>query len=233
MLIAARAALRVFPLISPVLEQNAGETRATVVLPVCRAIAVASVAATGPALATEVRYAANHAAAAAAATANSVRATAARAAAATYATTTYAARAAARATASAAEETTAAARVTDRATAAIAARAIAAAARAADAADYSVTASFEAALLEQGAGHESFAVRRLWPEKIPDEIRDAWQDLRDHLLGAGDDWFVWVDWYQDRLDGKPPNRALELAKALIPNEIWEPDRRSPMPKSRG
>ncbi|MEL7469121.1 MAG: hypothetical protein AAFN27_11750, partial [Pseudomonadota bacterium] len=58
-------------------------------------------------------------------------------------------------------------------------------------------------------------------DKPPDNISRAWTRLRTHLLGAGDDWHVWVDWYQDRLDGKPANKDLELAKAQIPNEVWE------------
>ncbi|MEL6999344.1 MAG: hypothetical protein AAFP68_13860, partial [Pseudomonadota bacterium] len=99
--------------------------------------------------------------------------------------------------------------------AAATARAATATARAAYAA-----VSADVTALEQGINHAAVAATGLWPEGAPDWIRAPWHTLRDHLLAAGDDWFVWVDWYQDRLDGKPANEDLEVAKALIQNEMW-------------
>jgi hypothetical protein len=53
---------------------------------------------------------------------------------------------------------------------------------------------------------------------------EAWQGLKAALLAANEGWEVWVDWYEARLAGDathPPNEALEIARATIPDEIWQ------------
>lgn len=59
------------------------------------------------------------------------------------------------------------------------------------------------------------------PINIPEPSFRLWNWLRRDLRSANEDWFVWVDWYQDRLDGKAANEDLEVAKALIPDETWD------------
>ncbi|MFK7941834.1 MAG: hypothetical protein AB8B85_02790, partial [Paracoccaceae bacterium] len=62
----------------------------------------------------------------------------------------------------------------------------------------------------------------LWPEGMPDEMRDNWTELRNYLTArAGENWQVWTDWYQDTLKGDPGIEALEIEKALIPDADWE------------
>ena len=76
--------------------------------------------------------------------------------------------------------------------------------------------------LEDGIAHGAFMKMPLWHEEGPPEgLAEAWPDLRDRLLAEDPLWHVWTDWYQDRLDGKPMIEALEVEKALIPNEDWE------------
>jgi hypothetical protein len=51
----------------------------------------------------------------------------------------------------------------------------------------------------------------------------VWGTLRAALLAADQGWEVWTEWYEARLVGDaahPPNEALEIARATIPNEIW-------------
>lgn len=81
--------------------------------------------------------------------------------------------------------------------------------------------SIDARDLESGNTPSIFAPIRLWRPGAPTEIEVHWHKLRDHLLTANEGWEVWTDWYQDRLDGNPANEELEVTKALIPNEIWE------------
>lgn len=75
--------------------------------------------------------------------------------------------------------------------------------------------------LEQGMAHLTLAVQPLWPDTPPEGLAQAWPTLRARLLEADPTWQVWTDWYQDRLDGKPINEALEIEKALIPDEDWD------------
>lgn len=207
-LIAARCALRVFPLLAPAIERNPEEHRKTIFLPICRAMAVASVAGIWPTQAAGVREVAD----AASATARTATRAAARGATAAATDAADAARAAAFAAADAAFD---------------AARAATDAARAATAATDAARAVFwktvddDANALARGWFHGKFNETPLWHAGAPRWVREPWHALRDDLLSAGDDWFVWVDWYQDRLDGKPANEELEVAKALIPNEIWK------------
>ncbi|MCH8951214.1 MAG: hypothetical protein IID49_03665, partial [Proteobacteria bacterium] len=81
--------------------------------------------------------------------------------------------------------------------------------------------SADATALEQGQSPERVAARPLWPEKLPGWAADAWAKLEDHLLKADEGWEVWTGWYEDRLHGRPFNKALEEARVLIPDEIWE------------
>lgn len=211
-LIAARCALRAFPLLEWVIDDNAAEHLATIILPTSRALAVASAAGTWPARAPSTMDASNQAAAAGVI--------------ASLSTDTVL-------------DGGAVESVVDGATDAADAildenldNAISAAANAANAVDgtnatrdavavFWKTVDHDANALGRGCFHEEFNETALWHTGAPDWIREPWHKLRDALLSAGDDWFVWVDWYQDRLDGKPANETLETAKALIPNEIWD------------
>ncbi|MGA2491718.1 MAG: hypothetical protein ABSF67_02075 [Roseiarcus sp.] len=47
--------------------------------------------------------------------------------------------------------------------------------------------------------------------------------MKSALLATNQNWEVWTDWYEARLAGDaahPPNEALEVARATIPDEIW-------------
>jgi hypothetical protein len=61
----------------------------------------------------------------------------------------------------------------------------------------------------------------LWPQGPPEELKTLWAGLAATLRAANEDWEVWIDWYEARLQGKRSNQRLEIDRALIPNEIWE------------
>ncbi|MEO1491400.1 MAG: hypothetical protein AAFV19_04515 [Pseudomonadota bacterium] len=207
-LIAARAAVRVAPLLHRVLGKERPERRKTIVLPVFRAMAIARFAGTWPTRATEVRGAANaataYAAAATAAATNAATAAAANAA-------TNSADAAANATANAADAADAADAV---------ANAYVAANATANAAAWTAV-QHEASALERGASHMDVSRTQLWPTGTPEEMEEAWVKLKVGLLTADEQWDVWTKWYDDILAGLTPDEDLELAKCLIPDEVWE------------
>jgi hypothetical protein len=85
-------------------------------------------------------------------------------------------------------------------------------------------ASNEAALIDSGRSAAELAGTPLWPNGAPDWASDAWQTFKSDLLAADQNWDVWTDWYEARLAGDaahPPNEALEIARATIPDEIWK------------
>jgi hypothetical protein len=48
-----------------------------------------------------------------------------------------------------------------------------------------------------------------------------WLTLKGSLLAANEGWEVWIDWYEDRLNGRPFNNALEEARVLIDPDLWD------------
>lgn len=57
----------------------------------------------------------------------------------------------------------------------------------------------------------------------PSWIAHEWLVLRRSLLNEKiEDWQVWIDWYEARLNGRDPwSEAVEIACALIPDQVWK------------
>ena len=107
--------------------------------------------------------------------------------------------------------------------AAVAARAAADAARAVRVAAFADATFADAALIYFGHSGAKLAGMPLWPNGAPDWVTKAWRTLKSALLAANEGWEVWTDWYEARLAGDaahPPNEALEVARATIPDKIW-------------
>lgn len=62
--------------------------------------------------------------------------------------------------------------------------------------------------------------RPLWPEGAPPQASRAWTDLKT-VLPADEDWWVWTNWYEDHLAGRPPDQSLDFARVTIPDQDWE------------
>jgi hypothetical protein len=87
---------------------------------------------------------------------------------------------------------------------------------------YSAAALADADLIDAGRSGSELMGIPLWPNRSPDQI-EVWGNLKAALLAADEGWKVWTDWYEARLAGDvghPPNEALEIARATIPDEIW-------------
>ena len=62
--------------------------------------------------------------------------------------------------------------------------------------------------------------RPLWPKGAPPQAGRAWTELKT-VLPADEDWWVWTDWYEDHLAGRPPDQSLDFARITIPERDWE------------
>jgi hypothetical protein len=58
----------------------------------------------------------------------------------------------------------------------------------------------------------------LWPKEVPADAARLWTQLQKDLRGLGAGFEVWIDWYQDRLDGKSFDREIERQWALLSKE---------------
>lgn len=69
----------------------------------------------------------------------------------------------------------------------------------------------------------------LWPDhelSLPEEVSKEWHALKAQLLSReGENWQVWTDWYEDRLNGfanRAPNMELEKARIeRLSDEDWK------------
>ncbi|SEA88658.1 hypothetical protein SAMN05444370_1164 [Rubrimonas cliftonensis] len=78
-----------------------------------------------------------------------------------------------------------------------------------------------AAALRADATAGVAAPRPLWIGATPDSASHVWRKLRERLLAADEGWEVWADWYEARLRGDPFDPALEEARVLLPEALWE------------
>jgi len=226
---AARAALRVLPIVQ--MAQRAsykGDLLSDVVLPVFRATAVSWVAAKYAVHETELAMSARAAARAAA-----LAATAASASEAASDAATVASDAASVASAPASGADTSAAPAFVFASAFLT---DVAAANASTTALWSAI-SLDATRVDEGVEASDIAGSPLWQrqrfhyhsdrqrvvelvKEQPDGLRSLWLELKATLVAANDDWDVWTDWYDDRLDGGPRTEERELAYVRIEEALW-------------
>jgi len=205
-IIAARAALRVVPILSESVQQRgdkAGKRELSLILAVLRATAAAWVAIESP---TRTAAAARSASYAAYNYDNSVAAAASSSSAVAAYTDEYAARG----TAAIVICANASARVADIHGAGVEDTELIA---------YTAVSS-DASLIDEGVQISTLSHLPLWLKGSPRWARDSWIRLKNVLRPLDEDWDVWMDWYEARLEGSPANEALEIARVLIADEIW-------------
>jgi hypothetical protein len=88
-------------------------------------------------------------------------------------------------------------------------------------ADFGVTARADSETIDQGASASALAARPLWLTGRPDWAPEAWKRLEEALLTEDRDWRVWTDWYRARLEGEAAQEALEVARVLIADDMWQ------------
>jgi hypothetical protein len=211
---AARAALRALPGVAAMLDTqagNAGDVRSSILLPGFRAAAVAWVSSKYPARATNLRPAAASAAEAAFVAASNIG----------FADDASACLAAGRAAAAAAR-----AAADSSATATAAARSLEAALTSVRKMP-SPFIEFELAgaaadmdAFDKGVTSTEIMGRELWLNGVPAAIQSEWRRLETALLETAENWDVWTQWYQSRLQGHPASESLEIARVRLPLNIW-------------
>jgi hypothetical protein len=79
----------------------------------------------------------------------------------------------------------------------------------------------DAAALDSGSSIIELAESPLWPaDSSPEWVPEYWKRVRA-ALPEGEDWDVWIDWYEARLEGGPAREEEELIYATVPLEKWE------------
>jgi hypothetical protein len=219
--LAARAALRVLPLVWTARYAGyKGDLFEDIVLPVFRATAVAWATAKYPAHATRLKGAA--------ASAASVARTAASATTSTGGGHNFAAAAAGAAAMSTLEYPEPSSDTPFRVTGIVEAAINASGAAAANAAAATLSAvtgaafwpavSIDATRVEGPAS--AIDGSPLWTQGQPVELQSLWQELKVALRATKQDWEVWTDWYDDRLDGRVREEERELAYVRIDDALW-------------
>ena len=80
----------------------------------------------------------------------------------------------------------------------------------------------DAETIEAGASTHELLEAPLWPigRTGPEWARKNWARMNDALAGM-DNWQVWLDWYENRLNGRSRGEAFELIFASVPESEWE------------
>ncbi len=209
-LLAARSALRAFPLLYGVMQGEGDETRATVVLPTLRCLSLAWVAGRYARLDREQRQLAARVSSGGSRASNKI---------AKYAGVSAVSAAVYAAEAVHGTDQTLHGAVEKAARAAIAA--------AKDVAGAAAAEEMREALVEDGAAIERdrrphrFESMGLWRGAAPVWIGQRWIGMSQTLIRYREDWDVWLDWYQSRLIGEPAQAEIELARLRVPEALWE------------
>jgi hypothetical protein len=76
--------------------------------------------------------------------------------------------------------------------------------------------SNDLSILEGGEHIYNLSQRPLWENGIPPQFKKKWMDFSSKMLKFPDNWHVWTNWYEDRINGKNNNRIfideLEIAR---------------------
>jgi hypothetical protein len=88
-------------------------------------------------------------------------------------------------------------------------------------ADFGAAARADSEMIDKGESASALAALPLWLAGRPDWAPEAWKRLEETLLAEDQDWRVWTDWYRARLEGEAANEALEVARVLIADDMWQ------------
>jgi hypothetical protein len=75
--------------------------------------------------------------------------------------------------------------------------------------------------LADGISTPMLARSPLWRTEMRGWTAHSWDSLRARLLVIDPNWSVWINWYLDRSAGAPLNESVELARVLLPEDVWK------------
>jgi hypothetical protein len=75
---------------------------------------------------------------------------------------------------------------------------------------------------QTGMRSNTLVIQRLWPKEIPDWASEGWSKLKTHLLACNEDWEVWVEWYEARINGGLDGlrKETERKRIAMDDTIW-------------
>lgn|GEM_PF-2205245 len=79
----------------------------------------------------------------------------------------------------------------------------------------------DAELIDEWSTAIALISRPLWLNGIPKESAEDWERLEQALLKEHQDWKAWTNWYRARLGAGRDIEALEIARVLIADDIWD------------
>ena len=76
-------------------------------------------------------------------------------------------------------------------------------------------------IIDDGAV-EDLATAPLWLDGMPSWAPYLWRQLNNRLLRLDEDWDVWTRWYDARLEGgpSPGGEELDIYRVTLPEELW-------------
>ena len=80
--------------------------------------------------------------------------------------------------------------------------------------------SRDANFMGSGGMAEALASKTLWPDGAPEWAEVWWRRLQE-TLPREDEWQVWIDWYNRRLNGVSDQEEIELVFATVPDKERE------------
>ncbi len=87
--------------------------------------------------------------------------------------------------------------------------------------DFAVALRSECEIIDAGLTALDLARTPLWLNGISEELGWDWKRLSKDLLALDPNWSVWTDCYDDRLAGRPADLEFEIARANLPEELWD------------
>lgn len=81
----------------------------------------------------------------------------------------------------------------------------------------------DAQFIEDDGAVAALADWKLWPKAPPAWVYEKW-DALEAALPSEQDWEVWFAWYEDRLNGTGRSEERELPYALAPAELWDSEK---------
>jgi transcriptional regulator with XRE-family HTH domain len=79
----------------------------------------------------------------------------------------------------------------------------------------------DANLLRERFSAVTIATSQLWPSRPPEWVRESWEELKNALIAENEGWHVWSLWYEARMFGDVIRQELEVARTLIPDDLWQ------------
>lgn len=80
--------------------------------------------------------------------------------------------------------------------------------------------NWDASQIDLGMSARVLASEPLWPNDEPYWLESGWSRMKADLRALNESWEVWTDWYEARLSGEQADETEEIIRATIPIEVF-------------